>query len=426
MSRCLLQAGEVRRCLAGFAVLAAALLVLVPVSGSRGASETQVDSIRLGPLDDGHQESGTVLLKAGVRYHLVVTGYVTQAGRDPTVGSYADDAFYHFADSQHPGPPSPPGILFLGIRYKATGHVDFLRTSAEDTRDRPPYDPGHRYENHFTLKEDARLVVSASGLGDPNFTYGGPGFVVSVLSGGGSTTPPSGGCTKPTAALARATGLGLISCTVADWGQSIGFVGLKPGGIAIGVSPPLANVARAKVTLGGVSDGDIVDFARVLATERLHRGAFKAACLLVFREDVNLLVRKFSGNRTFTHSAVVLSLLDLAACLDASKVIDAIVATHTDAAAAQAPACALTPFLVAVQSSRGRPSQLRVSAGSAPNTPLHITCVRSQGQIELTVQSRVRGAPLSRFLGPRLAIGIVRSRRDPPGGQVTASFDRRP
>jgi hypothetical protein len=103
-------------------------------------------------------------------------------------------------------------------------------------------------------------------------------------------------------------------------------------------------------------------------------------------------------------------------------VIDAIVATHTDAAAAQAPACALTPFLVTVRSSR--PSQLRVSAGSAPNPPLHVTCVRSQGQIELTVESRARGAPLRRFLGPRLAIGIVRSRRDPPGGQITARFDR--
>jgi len=44
-----------------------------------------------------------VLLKARVRYHLVVTGYVTQAGRDPSFGSYADDAFYHFDDSQHPG-----------------------------------------------------------------------------------------------------------------------------------------------------------------------------------------------------------------------------------------------------------------------------------------------------------------------------------
>ncbi len=423
-----------RRFWAGLAALAAAV-VLVPVSGSQGASETQVDSIRLGPLDDGHQETGTVLLKAGVRYHLVVTGYVTQAGRDPSLGSYADDAFYHFDDSQHPGAPSPPGILFLGLRFgDAPGRVDFIRTYAEDRRDRPPYDPGHRYENHFTLTDNARLVVSASGMGDSNFTYGGPGFVVSVLSGGGSPPPPPrpgpkpGACTRATGASAHASSaLGPFFCRAEDWVQAFGFDALGPGGTAIGVSPPLGKLEKAKVTVGGVSDSDLAVVARFVSRVRRNPGVYRARCLGIATHDFRKLLFQL-GNYELTNdefgAAVLDTYADAAACLGAADRIDAYIASHPQAAQAQAPTCALTSFGATVQRRRGRPLQVRVSDGRAPNSPLNVTCVRSQSQIELTVKSRTRGAPLSRFLGPRLAIGIVRSRRDQPGGQVTVRFDR--
>lgn len=429
VNQCLVQAGVVRRFLAGLAVLAAA--VVVPVSGSQGASETQVNSIRLGPLTDGHQQTGTVLLKAGVRYHLVVTGYVTQAGRDSSLGSYADDAFYHFEDSQHPGPPSPPGILFLGIRSEATGHVDFLRTSAEDRRDPPPYDPGHRYENHFTLKQDARLVVSANGLGDPNFTYGGPGFVVSVLSGGGSTPPPppgpgpsrGGGCTLVSAALAHTASSMALFCEGGPWVQAFGFYGLGPGRTAIGVTPPLGDkLAKVKTTVSGVTDKDIVTIGRAVVAARQHPGLLQWSCLMAAKSDFKTLLKQ-KANRATIDTHLQRTILNALTCLAFGDELDAYIASHPEAAAAQAPVCALTGFGVTVQSRRGRPAQARVTTG-APNGPLEVTCVRSQGQIELTVKSRNAAVPLSRFLGPQLAIGIVRSRRDPPGGQVTVRFDR--
>ncbi len=365
-----------------------------------------------------------MLLKAGVRYHLVVTGYVTQAGRDSSLGSYADDAFYHFDDSQHPGPPSAPGILFLGIRSEATGHVDFLRTSAEDRRDPPPYDPGHRYENHFTLKEDARLVVSANALGDPNFTYGGAGFVVSVLSGGGP-----GVCTRATAASAHASSAPgpLLFCGTEDWVQAIGFGALGPGGTAIGVSPPLGKLEKAKVTVAGVSDNDLAVVTRFVSRVRMNPGVYRARCLGIADHDFRTLLFRLGGYELTTDefgAAVLDTYADAAACLGAADRVDAYIASHPQAAQAQAPACALTTFGATVQRRRGRPLQVRVSGGRAPDSPLRVTCVLSQGEIELTVKSRTRGAPLSRFLGPRLAIGIVRSRLDPPGGQVTAAFDR--
>jgi hypothetical protein len=416
---------------AGLVVLAAmVVIVLVPASGSQGASETPIDSLRLGPLDDGHQATGTVLLKAGVRYHLVVTGYVTQAGRDPSAGSYADDAFYRFDDSLHPGPPSPPGILFLGVRSEATGHVDFLSSSAEDTRDRPPYDPGHHYENHFTLKEDARLVISATGLGDSLFTYGGPGFVVSVSSGGGSTTtPPSPKlrrCTRASAASAHATGGVSLLCSVDVWVASIGFTGVGPGDTAVAVSPPLDKLTLVHVTVGGVTDEDAVAFGRLLQKAKRRGASFKDSCLVAFHKSVSSTVTRSGYFKTAPpddqERYILVNFEELAGCLEEAKVLDALVTSH--AVTAQAPACGLTAFQATVQSRRGRPTQVHVTAGGATSAPLHVTCVSSQGRIDLTVESRQAGVPLSKFLGPRLAIGIVRSPRDAPGGQVTARFDR--
>jgi hypothetical protein len=104
-------------------------------------------------------------------------------------------------------------------------------------------------------------------------------------------------------------------------------------------------------------------------------------------------------------------------------VVDAIITSRLTATPAQAPTCALTRFGVTLQTRR-RPAKVRVTAGGARNGPLKVTCVRSPGQIELTVVSRTAGVPLSKFVGPRLQIGIVRSRRDQPGGNVTVRFAR--
>jgi hypothetical protein len=416
----------------GLAALTATLVLLATGSGSLGATETAVDSITLQSLGDGHQTTGTVLLKAGVRYHLVVTGYVTQAGRDSTLGSYADDAFYHFQDSQHPGAPSPPGILFLGLRFgDAPGRVDFVRTFAED-QSVPPYDQGHRYENHFTLKEDAHLVVSANGLGDSNFTYGGPGFVVSVFSGGGPPPAPRpgpgpslGGRCGPisaTAVHAAAAVPAPLFCFTDQWGRLLDFGHLQPGGDAVGASPPLGKADKAKVTVGGLTDEDSEVLARLTGGQR---GSFKAECLLQFRQAVGQLPANDDTTPGVNELQVREYLFTLVACLDVARVVDAIITSRATATPAQAPTCALTRFGVTVQPRRGRPAHVRVTAGGAPNGPLRVTCVRSQGQIELTVASRTRGVPLSRFVGPRLQIGIVRSLRDPAAvGDIAVRFDR--
>jgi hypothetical protein len=271
-------------------------------------------------------------------------------------------------------------------------------------------------------------VVSANGLGDTNFTYGGPGFVVSVLSGGGPPPPPARGCATAAAGTSAHAGRApsALICQAGSWGQTVDFVGLRPGGDAVGASPPLGNSTTASVTVGGLTKHD----KEVLVDEvagRLLRGkrvTLKAACLLEFREAVTELPRTV----TLTESEfqdkgfqVAHYLLNLVACLDVARALDA---SRGLATAAQAPTCGLTAFGVTVQARRGRPAQVRVTAGGAPNGPLHVTCVPSQGQIELTVATRTAGVPLSRFVGPRLQIGIVRSRLDQPGGQVAFRFDR--
>ncbi len=201
---------------------------------------------------------------------------------------------------------------------------------------------------------------------------------------------------------------------------------MKPGEDAVGASPPLGNRTTAKVTVGGLTDED----SQVLGEEvagRLIRGkhvSLKGECLFQFRTAVAELPRTLNltefefvakGYQVADH------LVNLVACLDVARALDAGGAL---ASAVQAPTCALTAFGVTVQSRRGRPAQVRVSAGGAPNGPLRVICVRSQGQIELSVGTRTAGVPLSRFVGPRLQIGIVRSRRDQAGGQVAFRFDR--
>jgi hypothetical protein len=218
----------------------------------------------------------------------------------------------------------------------------------------------------------------------------------------------------------------VLVCQAGSWGQTVGFVGVPPGGEAVGASPPLGNSTTASVTVGGLTKRD----QEVLADEvagRLLRGkrvTLKGECLLQFRQAVTELPRTV----TLTESEfqdngfqVAHYLLNLVACLDVARALDA---SRGLATAAQAPTCGLTAFGVTVQVRRGRPAQVHVTARGAPNGPLQVTCISSQGEIELTVATRTAGVPLSRFVGPRLQIGIVRSRRDQAGGQVAFRFDR--
>lgn len=424
-----------RGCLA---VVVVAGMALVPVSGSQGAGETQIDSLRVSPLEAfGTSHVGTVLLKAGVRYHIVVTGYITKDGPidGPPDGSEQIDAFYTFVYSKNPG--STPfrdsnGGLGFFANFGAATRSDFLPLEKWSTA-RPSYDPGHRYEDHFTLTKDARLEVSEGGLGDSNFTYGGPGFTVSVFSGGGSTTPPPprprstpSTCVNPAFSSAHAAvipspwqvlggrGYGEYSC-YDDW--------LKAQ-LAVVDSPPLGKLEKVKATIRGVTDADLVAVARYVSGARAYpRGQLRANCLAAARVDIRALVASRAGTAA-VQTGVQRSILDTLSCLAVAEEIDAYITSHPEAQRAQTPACALTPFQVTIQTRRRRPTQVRVTTGSAPNAPLQVTCVLSQGQIELTVKSRKAGVPLSRSLGSRLAIGIVRSRRDQPGGQVAVRFDR--
>jgi hypothetical protein len=211
-------------------------------------------------------------------------------------------------------------------------------------------------------------------------------------------------------------------CFTDQWGRLLDFGHLQPGGDAVGASPPLGKTAKAKVTVGGLTDEDSEVLARLTSDKR---GSLRAVCLLQFREAVGKLPATDATPPGVNEFKVREFLFSLVACLDVARVVDAIITSRGTATPAQAPRCALTGFGVTVQArGRGRPARVRVTAGGARNGPLSVTCVRSHGQIELTVASRTAGVPLSKFVGPRLHIGIVRSLRDHPGGDVTVRFDR--
>jgi hypothetical protein len=70
----------------------------------------------------------------------------------------------------------------------------------------------------------------------------------------------------------------------------------------------------------------------------------------------------------------------------------------------------------------GRHARLKSFHVGDPKAPLKVTCRRHAGGITISVSTRSKHTPLSKVVGPRLRIGIVRAKSDTGGGQLAVTF----
>jgi hypothetical protein len=178
-------------------------------------------------------------------------------------------------------------------------------------------------------------------------------------------------------------------------------------------SPPIGNAMEASATADGITSNDRL-------TAALATGQLRHVCFLNFVKGIsNVKKAELEAN-----NPIAPAIVELADCLVLVDAIDAYLKAHPSAALARASPCA--QFQVSVPRHRGRRVTVRVThVGPVPKETVSATCTFSGGRATMTLRSNKRGTPLRKLIGPRLQIGVFRSRLDPPGGHPTVRFTRR-
>jgi len=73
-------------------------------------------------------------------------------------------------------------------------------------------------------------------------------------------------------------------------------------------------------------------------------------------------------------------------------------------------------------SGSGRHAPLKSFHFGDPQAPLKVSCKRHAGGLTISGSTRSRHIPLSKVVGSRLRIGIVRAASDTAGGQLSVTF----
>ena len=111
---------------------------------------------------------------------------------------------------------------------------------------------------------------------------------------------------------------------------------------------------------------------------------------------------------------------ELAACVAYVEAVGAVLSA-TKAATAASSSCAMSPTTLSLSGS-GRTTRLRAfTMGGA--SALQTGCTASSGQLAISVAPRSKGTPLGRVVGSNLGLGIVRSPKNPAGGQLSVAFN---
>jgi hypothetical protein len=203
-----------------------------------------------------------------------------------------------------------------------------------------------------------------------------------------------------------------------------------PGDEGAGMSPPLGTATSADATVTGVSPDDVTFYsAAVIVLARQYcfvqaikrvTAAFKANPLGIV-SSVDAEAGPVYDLLKLTSTAV---LLNAASCMaDASTmsaVLDQLNSGTSTAAHAAAAACGVTPFTITLRSSGGKPRPKKIQI--AKRKGLSVRCTRSGGTVKFHVAST--SGPLRKLVGPRLIVGIARSRRDSAGGKLSFSFQK--
>jgi hypothetical protein len=230
-----------------------------------------------------------------------------------------------------------------------------------------------------------------------------------------SFTPPSAIDVAPTAAL---------------FGAVVVVNAPAPGDEGADVSAPLGDATSADATVSGVSPDDVTFFAAAviqLARQYCYVQAIKKVTA-AFKANPFGIVSSVQAEAGPVYDLLKLAstaiLVNAAACMaDASTistVLDQVSSGASADAHAAAAACAVTPFTITLRSSKGRPRPKKVQL--AKRKGLSVRCTQSGGTVNFHVAST--SGPLRKLVGPRLIVGIARSRHDSPGGTLSFSFHK--
>lgn len=202
------------------------------------------------------------------------------------------------------------------------------------------------------------------------------------------------------------------------YGQTVTVPAPAPGGAAVVTSPPLAMFgavnAPVSVDVEGLSVRD-----QVIANVRHD-------CFVQFVKAIHGLAAarvqiKWSADwQQLFEQAQNRAIANLASCLAyADAYAQQLYGPSADLARVS---CADTAVKLTITGS-GPNARLKSFHFGDPASPLKIACKRRLGGITISVSTRSRHTPLSKVVGPRLRIGIVRAKSDTGGGQLSVHFN---
>ena len=358
----------------------------------------------------------------GPAVQVTVSGLMrsVQAG---TGRKYCYDAFYYNAEAGCAswtgnggsngiwvGPPGWTGAI------TQTSQLQSLNASGT-----PAFNPNHVY--HLTLNLTGKQLLWAiphgaagkdtwSGAFRLDFT-GAPanpcGQTASAAQAGISPKP---GC-PPT-----------VLPTPAGFGQAVTGAAPRPGDAAV-VSSPTIGALRGLMTAklsGTLTDDRVIEIA-------------KRQCFVNFTHDlVRLLQRatpaQISNLEAFTDNYLINAALrlpknNLGACLafvDAAQATSAGVgAPAKTVLAAAAGSCLMSPITLSLTGT-GATTRLTSFKVGGPST-LNTTCTTSAAGMTISIGAKASGTPLRSIVGSRVRLAIIRGANDPPGGQLSVTFN---
>jgi hypothetical protein len=209
----------------------------------------------------------------------------------------------------------------------------------------------------------------------------------------------------------------------AAFGQTVTAPAPPPGGTAGITSPKLPPKGGVNVDVTGVSPEDVAVIAEgarkecyVNFTRAAVNHLLKANDVTIDKEfdlEVNL------GLRILTEK--------LATCVRYVNAAEAILSGKARAVASASPGCAVPSVKLSLSGSganaRLRSTSLRRAGDKRQD--LKVSCKLTAGRLTMSVAPRSAHKSLRSIVGSRLRIGIVRSPKDSPGGQLSVAFQRR-
>ena len=213
-----------------------------------------------------------------------------------------------------------------------------------------------------------------------------------------------------------------IAPTPTRFGRTVSMPAPPPGTPAVDSSPDLGNAPAATVTEGGVSARDVTFAAFVQAArDYCYVQAVRSLSQAIRQnpptpDEIDPASERYQRDLQAAGAAVY---VQVASCMAAAETYADIIATLTGASAASvhsAAACPVKPITLT-----GKTHIQKAHLGGLKG--ISASCSFKGGVLKLRIASR-SGKPLRKLIGPRLFVGLGRSKSDAPGGRLSFSFHK--